>query len=123
MINTIYKRLKTYPGLELLQTQQVDAVPGGSGLFFRGVTEKARRYDLLGGIQCQNRYLLRLSRYDDGGDSPIFFLLLGAWIQANQQSLGASTTAALENARCVRASEQGIPLWEADLEVTCWEEQ
>ena len=119
MNNNIYNRLKAYPGLELLQKQQVDAVPGGCGLFFRGVTEKTRRYDLLGGIQCLKRYAFRLCRYGDGGDNPVFFLMLAAWIE---RGAPAEWSVSLENARCVR-EDQGLSLWEADLLVSCWEER
>ena len=108
MNEQIYNWLKGFPGLELLQRQQVDAVPGGCGLFFRGATANHR--DLLG--QTQNTLHYRLCRYGDGEESAVFFLMLGAWLETNPQNW----TAACKNARCVR-DIGGLTLWEADLEV------
>lgn len=119
MIDNIHNRLKGYPGLELMQRQTVEATPGGSGLFFRGVTEKSRRVDLLGGVQSQKLYRFRLARYDDQNDSGVFFLMLGAWIERGAPKEWHVT---LENAHCSRTSP-GLSLWEADLEVTCWEDR
>ena len=119
MIDNIYNRLKGYPGLELMQRQTVDATPGGSGLFFRGVTEKTRRTDLLGGVECLKTYHFRLARYDDQSDSGVFFLLLGAWIERGAPD---EWQVSLENAHCSRTSP-GLSLWEADLEITLWEDR
>ena len=105
MNEQIYNWLRSFPGLELLQWQQVDAVPGGCGLFFRGATANHR--NLLG--QTQNTLRYRLCRYGDGEESAVFFLLLGAWAEQDG-------TATLKNARCTR-DEGGLALWEADLEV------
>ena len=121
MNDQIYNWLKGFPGLELLQRQQVDAVPGGCGLFFRGVTVKDSRANLLG--QAQNRKTLnfRLYRYGQPEESALFFLLLASWMQGNGPPLGTDQTAACENARCVR-DNGGLALWEADLKITFWEE-
>lgn len=121
MNDTILNWLRTFPGLELLQRQQVDAVPGGSGLFFRGVTVKEQKTDLLGGISCRKQLHFRLNRYGDPGESPVFFLLLGAWIQETAPTLGTQQSLTLENARCVRDTGTGLALWEADLYITYWE--
>jgi hypothetical protein len=120
MNDKIYNWLKEFPGLELLQRQQVDAVPGGCGLFFRGSTVKDRRQNLLGQTQVQKTLHFRLNRYGQTQESAVFFLLLGAWVE-DEHALGESATAACKNARCVR-DEGGLALWEADLEITCWED-
>lgn len=114
MNDKIYNWLKEFPGLELLQRQQVDAVPGGCGLFFRGSTVKDRRQNLLGQTQVQKTLHFRLNRYGQTQESAVFFLLLGAWVEQDG-------TATLKNARCVR-DEGGLALWEADLEITRWED-
>ena len=119
MNEQIYNWLKEFPGLELLQRQQVDAVPEGCGLFFRGVTVTDRSHDLLGNPHGKKTYAFRLYRYGDPVDSPVFFLLLGHWVD-DTQTLGVSATAALKNARCIR-DNGGLALWEADLDITCWE--
>lgn len=112
MSDIIYNWLKGYPGLELLQRQQVDAVPGGCGLFYRGATDSGR--NLLG--QTKKTFHFRLNRYGQPEESAVFFLLLEAWVEANTQNLGSVQTAACKNARCVH-DEGGLALWEADLEV------
>lgn len=116
MSDKIYNWLKEFPGLEMLQRQQVDAVPEGCGLFFRGVTVTDRSHDLLGTPRGKKTYAFRLYRYGDPVDSPVFFLLLGTWAQANEDGFAA----ALKNARCIR-DNGGLALWEADLDITCWE--
>lgn len=121
MNDTIFNWLRGFPGLELLQRQQVDAVNGGCGLFFRGVTVKDQKTDLLGGISCRKQLHYRLNRYGDPTDSPVFFLLLEAWVQETAPILGAEQTLALQNARCVRDTGTGLALWEADLYITYWE--
>ena len=132
MNDIIYNWLKGFPGLELLQRQQVDAVPGGCGLFFRGVTASDSQPNLLGKTQSRKKYHFRLCRYGDRTESAVFFLLLGAWVEDNGQldhtaaltdtaSLGTDNTAALKNQRCVRDTDSGLTLWEADLEITCRE--
>ena len=117
MNEQIYNWLKRFPGLELLQWQQVDAVAEGCGLFFRGVTVKDSRTNLLGQTQHQKSLHFRINRYGEPKESALFFLMLGQWAQESAP-LGA---AALENARCVR-DDGGLALWEADLEITYWEE-
>ena len=112
MNEQIYNWLREFPGLQLLQWQQVDAVPGGCGLFFRGATANHR--DLLG--QTQNTLRYRLCRYGEREESAVFFLLLGAWLETNTQNLGSIQTAACKNAHCVRDNGT-LALWEADLEV------
>ena len=121
MNDKIYNWLKGFPGLEMLQRQQVDGVPGGCGLFFRGVTLSEKSHDLLGNPRCLKTFAYRLCRYGEPVESALFFLLLGQWAETNQQSLGSTATAALENARCV-SDEGGLALWEADLRITCREE-
>lgn len=122
MNDIIYNWLRTFPGLELLQRQQVDAVPGGCGLYFRGVTVEDTARNLLGVTQKLKTLHFRLNRYGDRTESPIFFLMLGAWVEVNTPNLGADQAAALKNSRCVRDTDSGLTLWEADLEVTYWEE-
>ncbi len=135
MNDIIFNWLKGYPGLELLQRQQVDAVPGGCGLYFRGVTVEDSRCNLLGATQKRKTLHFRLNRYGDRVESPIFFLMLEQWVQTNAQQLGSDHTAAsntqyqgtdhtaaLKNSRCVRDTDSGLTLWEADLEVSHWEE-
>ena len=136
MTDLIYSWLRGYPGLELLQRQQVDAVPGGAGLFFRGVTVKERSHDLLGSLRCRKTLSFRLCRYDIPVENLIFFLMLTAWVETNGSALGqeataalkstgsviSDATAALKNTRCVRDNGQGLTLWEGDLEITYTEE-
>ena len=117
MNDQIYNWLKGFPGLELLQRQQVDAVPGGCGLFFRGVTVKDSRTNLLGQVQSLKTLNFRLCRYGDPQESPIFFLLLASWVETNPPK----GTAALKNSRSIR-DNGGLALWEADLEITFWED-
>ena len=121
MNDQIYNWLKGFPGLELLQRQQVDATPGGCGLFFRGVTVKDSRTNLLGQVQSLKTLNFRLCRYGDPQESPIFFLLLASWVQVNAPPLGTDPTAACENSRSTR-DNGGLALWEADLEITFWED-
>lgn len=118
MNDIIYNWLKGFPGLELLQRQQVDAVPGGCGLFFRGVTASDSQPNLLGKTQSRKKYHFRLCRYGDRTESAVFFLMLGAWVEDNGQ---LDHTAELKNAHCVRDTDSGLTLWEADLEITCRE--
>ena len=118
MNELIYYWLKGYPGLELLQRQQVDPVPGGCGLFFRGVTVKDRQQNLLGQGAGWKTLHFRLARYGDRADSPPFLMTLEAWARQN----AAAGTAARKNPRCVRDTDSGLCLWEAELEVTYWEE-
>lgn len=123
MNDIIFNWLKGYPGLELLQRQQVDAVAGGCGLFFRGVTASDSQQNLLGKTQSRKKYHFRLCRYGHRTESAVFFLMLGAWVESNAQLLGSDHTAALKNTHCVRDTDSGLTLWEADLEVSCWEER
>ena len=121
MNEQIYNWLKSFPGLELLQWQQVDAVAGGCGLFFRGMTVKDTRRSLLGQTQHQKTFHFRINRYGEPAESALFFLMLGQWAETNAPCLGSDQTAACKNARCVR-DDGGLALWEADLEITYWEE-
>lgn len=116
MNDIIYNWLKGFPGLELLQTEQADEVSGGCGLFFRGVTEKSRKHDLLGSPQSRKTWRYRLQRFGQRAESAVFFLLLGAWAEENPPASGI--TASLKNARCTRDEDLGLALWQADLEVT-----
>ena len=122
MNDIIFNWLKTFPGLELLQRQQVDAVPGGSGLFFRGIAVKDRKWDLLGGLRCRKELRFRISRYGGREESALFFLMLAAWAEENAPHLGDDQVLALEEARCVRDSDQGLSLWESELTITYTEE-
>lgn len=122
MTDKIYEWLKGFPGLELLQRQQTDPVPGGCGLYLRGITGDNCSYDLLGGIHCRKTLRFRLSRYGDPLESPVFFILLGAWVEDSAPTFGLDQTVFLEKARCVRDTGQGLSLWEAELEITYWED-
>ena len=149
MNDKILNWLREFPGLELLQHQQVEAVDGGCGLYFRGVTGKDSQPNLLGQTKKQKTAHFRLCRYGQRVESAVFFLLLGSWVEIQGQTLGADAaaaqngttplvsdataaqngttplvsdvTAALKNARSVRDTGSGLTLWEADLEITYWE--
>ena len=122
MNDIIFNWLRGYPGMELLQRQQVDAVPGGCGLFFRGVTAQDGQRNLLGQTQKRKTLHFRLNRYGDRVDSPAFFMMLEVWLQTNIHSLGPDYAATLKNSRCVRDNDSGLCLWEAELEIICREE-
>ena len=122
MNDTIFNWLRTFPGLQLLQRQQVDAVPGGCGLFFRGVTVSDRKTDLLGAVHCRKQLHYRIARYGDTAESPVFFLLLGAWVEETAPTLGLDQVIALQNAHCAYDADTGLALWEADLYITYTEE-
>lgn len=122
MSDTIYNWLKTFPGLELLQREQVEEVPGGCGLHFCGVTVKDRSRDLLGNLRCRKQLRFRLRRFGERVESGVFFLLLGAWVEENTPILGICQTACLKDARCIRDEDLGLSLWEADLEITYTED-
>jgi hypothetical protein len=121
MNDIIFNWLKGFPGMAMLQRQQVEAVPGGCGLFFRGITVKERTSDLLGGVRCRKQLHFRLNRYGDPLESAVFFLLLANWVAESAPALGAEQTSTLENARCIRDTGGDLALWEADLEITYWE--
>ena len=55
-------------------------------------------------------------------ESPVFFILLGAWVEDSAPTFGQDQTVSLEKARCVRDTGQGLSLWEAELEITYWED-
>ena len=120
MNDMIYNWLKDYPGLELLQWQQVDAVPGGCGLFFRGVTVEEDNRDLLGSVLYKKTLHFRLFRYGQPEESAVFFLMMETWLET-EPPMG--TVAALKNTRCIRDVGQGLALWEAELDITYWETQ
>lgn len=120
MYEEFYNWLKGYPGLELLQKQQVDTVPGGCGLFYRGLTIGDRSTNMLGDIFCQKTQSFRLVRYGQPEESAVFFLMLGSWV-AGANAFADDHTVELENARCVR-DHGGLVLWEADLHVRYREE-
>lgn len=122
MIDTIFNWLKTYPGLSLMQRDRVDEALGGSGLFFRGVTVVDRKWDLLGNLKSRKRLSFRIRRYGEPADSAVFFMMLGAWVEETAPTLGLDQTVSLQNAHCVRDSDLGLALWEADLEITYTEE-
>lgn len=121
MNDIIYNWLKAFPGLELLQRQQVDAVPGGCGLYYRGCKHLSHSRDLEGAFHCQKQLRFRICRYGQALESALFFTMLGAWVETSSPSLGLDAPASLENARCVR-DEGSLALWEADLEITYWED-
>ena len=121
MNDIIYNWLKGFPGLQLLQRQQVDAVPGGCGLFYRGARELERSRDLLGGMHRRKLLRFRIHRYGEPLESAVFFTMLASWVETSSPSLGFDAPAALKDARCVR-DQGGLALWEADLEITCWED-
>ena len=122
MIDTIFNWLKNYPGLAYLQRDRIDEAVGGSGLFFRGVTVADRKWDLLGCLRCRKGLSFRIRRYGDPADSAVFFLMLGAWVEETAPILGENQTVSLENAHCVRDSDLGLALWEADLKITYTED-
>ena len=121
MNDKIFNWLKGFPGLELLQHQQVEAVDGGCGLYFRGVTGKDSQPNLLGQTKKQKTAHFRLNRYGDRVESAVFFLLLGNWVEIQGESLGEDYAATLKNERCIRDTGSGLTLWEADLDITYWE--
>ena len=116
MNDITYNWLKGFPGLELLQRQQADETSGGCGLFFRGITEKSRKHDLLGSPQSRKTWHFRLCRYGQRVESAVLFLMLGTWVELNPPASGI--TASIKNARCTRDEDTGLALWEAELEVT-----
>ena len=122
MSDIIYNWLKGFPGLELLQREQADPVPGGCGMHLRGVRVTGRSYDLLGGVRCRRTLSFRLRRFGERVESGVFFLLLGAWVEENAPILGLEQAVSLKDARCVEDTDLGLSLWEADLEITYTED-
>ena len=55
-------------------------------------------------------------------ESALFFLMLAAWAEENAPHLGGDQVLALEEARCVRDTDQGLSLWESELTITYTEE-
>ena len=120
MSDIIFNWLRGFPGLELLQRQQVEALPGGSGLYYRGCKVLSSSRDLVGNLRCRKLQRFRICRYGQGLENALFFTMLSAWVETNAPALGFDQTASLENAHCVR-DDGALALWEADLELTYWE--
>ena len=122
MIDMIYNWLKTYPGLFYIQRERVDEAISGSGLFFRGMSVVDRKWDLLGNPRCRKKLSFRLRHYDEPAQNPVFFMMLGAWMEETAPTFGLDQTVILKDAHCVRDSDLGLSLWEADLEIIYTEE-
>ena len=101
MNDIIFNWLKGYPGMELLQWQQVEAVDGGCGLFFRGSTVREAQKDLLGRAKIRKTLHFRICRYGSSGDNLVFFTMLGPWVELQGASLGADAAAAQNGTACL----------------------
>lgn len=87
MLEKVKQWLETFPQWEgSLQLDYMDAVPGSSGLYPRGLTELSRKEDVLGNIRVQYRcvFLLRTAA---AGENAQWLLDLQNWVM-EQDRLG-----------------------------------
>lgn len=88
MLETVKNWLQTYPGWEGIQVDYLDAAPGNSGLYPRGLTEISSREDVLGNKTVRYRcaFLLRKAAAT-GEDNGHWLLEFQQWV-AKQNATG-----------------------------------
>lgn len=88
MLEIVVNWLQTYPGWEGIQVDYLDAVPGNSGLYPRGITEIFSREDVLGNKTVRYRcaFLLRKAAAA-GEDNGQWLLDFQQWV-AVQNAMG-----------------------------------
>ncbi len=90
MLETVKTWLQTYPGWEGIQLDYVDALPGNSGLYPRGITELSSREDVLGNKTVRYRCTFLLRKTAAAGEDNARWLLdFQQWV-ALQDAMGLS---------------------------------
>jgi len=103
--------LKTYPGWEgTLAVDVTDYVPGGSGIYPKGLQELSRREDVLGNLEIRYRWSFTLHRVaaKKPQDNARWLMALQQWVAL--QSLQGKTPVFGDNAKdeILRACEGAL---------------
>ena len=115
MIQSVYHWLKTMPDLEGLQPERLDAAPGASGLFCKGLRELSRTADILGGVRIRRSLTFTLCLHSTSREIPDFFLKLDT---KNAPLLGEDQTVTVTEGKLTKDDGTGICRYEATITFT-----
>ena len=115
MQNTVYHWLKGLPGLEALQPETLDAVPGASGLFCKGRQILSRTEDILGNARVRQSLTFQLCLHSTARDVPEFFLALDT---KNAPLLGDDQTVTATGGKLTKDDGSGICRYETIITFT-----
>ena len=115
MTATVYNWLKGISGLERLELEKLDAVPGASGLFCRGRKALSRAEDILGGVRIRQSLAFQLCLHSTSREVPDFFLKLDT---KNAPILGENQTVTVTEGKLTKDDGTGICRYEAVITFT-----